>query len=144
MYQYLKEGCKEDRVRFLSLLPSDRPSDNGLPLKQKFILNVSKGFVFTLKVVELKSMLPREVMESLWRYSEYLFGDIQNVTRHSLEQGLQMLSISRHLFQLQLFCRLLLLSTSSKCQYYYYSSRLPFLRSSSDNCPENKDLLRIK
>ena len=61
VYKYLQGGCKEDRARLFSVVPSDRTRGDGHTLKQRrFPLNIRKHFV-TVRVTE---PLFREVVES--------------------------------------------------------------------------------
>jgi len=64
VHKYLKGGCKEDRDRLCSVVPSDRTRGNGHKLKHgKFPLNIRKHF-FTVNVTKHWHRLPGEVVES--------------------------------------------------------------------------------
>jgi len=52
VYKYPKGGCKEDRARFISVVPSGRTRGNGHTLKhERFPLNIRKHF-FSVRVTE--------------------------------------------------------------------------------------------
>jgi len=62
-YKYLKGGCQEDGARHFSVVPSNGTRGNENKWKhRKFHLNVRKSF--TLRVMEHRNRLSREVMES--------------------------------------------------------------------------------
>ena len=64
VHKYLKGGCKEDRDRLLSVVPSDRPRGKGHKLKhRRFLLNTGKHF-FTVRVTKDWSRLSRDLVES--------------------------------------------------------------------------------
>ncbi|KAK4829452.1 LOW QUALITY PROTEIN: hypothetical protein QYF61_004670 [Mycteria americana] len=53
VYKYLKGGCKEDRARLFSVVPSDRTRDNTPQLKHgRFCLNIRKHFFTGDKALE--------------------------------------------------------------------------------------------
>jgi len=58
-YKYLKGGCQEDEDRLFSVVPSNGHE----PKRRKFQLNMRQNF-FTLRVMEHRNRLPREVVES--------------------------------------------------------------------------------
>ena len=60
----LRGGCREDRARLFSVVPSDRTRGNGHKLiRRRFTLNISKHLV-TVSVNESWPRLPTEVVES--------------------------------------------------------------------------------
>ena len=64
VYKYLKGGCKENRARIFSVVPSGRTRSNGHKLKhRRSPLNISKHF-FTVRVTKHWYRFPREVVES--------------------------------------------------------------------------------
>lgn len=57
---------KEDRVRYFSLVPSDRIRDSGHTLKhRRFPLNIRKQFFFIVRVKEHWNRLSRVVLVSI-------------------------------------------------------------------------------
>ncbi|KAK4827392.1 hypothetical protein QYF61_017797 [Mycteria americana] len=64
VYKYLKGGCKEDRARLFSVVPSNRTIGNGHKHKHRRVpLNIRKHF-FTVRVTEHWQRLSREVVAS--------------------------------------------------------------------------------
>ncbi|KAK4811893.1 hypothetical protein QYF61_014926 [Mycteria americana] len=64
VYKYLRGGCKEDRARLFSVVPSDKTRGNGYKLTpRRFPLNIRKRF-FSVKVTEHWHRLPKEAAES--------------------------------------------------------------------------------
>ncbi|GAB0183557.1 hypothetical protein GRJ2_000821000 [Grus japonensis] len=64
VYIYLKRGCKEDRARLFSVVPSDRTRGNGYKLKcRRFPLKIRKHF-YPVKVTEHWHRLCRGAVES--------------------------------------------------------------------------------
>jgi len=64
VYKYLKEGCKHDRARLFTLVPSDRTRGNGHKQKhRRFCLKI-RQHLFTVRVSKHWHSLPTEVMES--------------------------------------------------------------------------------
>jgi len=64
-YKYLKDECQENRLRFFSVVPSDRTRCNRHKQKhRKYHLNMRNNF-FPLRVVEPWNRLPREVVDCL-------------------------------------------------------------------------------
>jgi len=60
----VKRGCKQNRARLFSVVPSDRRRGNGHKLKQmKFHLNIRRYF-FTVKVTKHFHRLPIRVVKS--------------------------------------------------------------------------------
>ena len=61
---YLKRGCKDNRARLFSVVPSDGTRDNGHKLKHRRLPLTIKKHFFTVKVTNHWHRLPREVVES--------------------------------------------------------------------------------